>query len=278
MDCAGRRRKTHPNGHTRLTQTPVNKLSVVIITLNEEARLPRTLDAVAWCDEIVVVDSGSTDRTVEICARYPNCRVIEQSFQGYGPQKRIAVAEANHDWVLSLDADEVPDVELQKSLRAALAQDLNGFAGFYLCRGLVFMDRRFAHGRESRERHLRLFDRRRGNFNEAIIHERVEIDGATAELPGRLLHDSYRDFDDYFRKFNHYTGLSAARMHEAGRTVSIPGIVCRGPWAFFQYYLVYGNWRNGFPGLVWSMLGALYKTVRFLKLRELNQREGLRIQ
>lgn len=256
----------------------MNKLSVVIITLNEESRLPRTLDAVAWCDEIVVVDSGSTDRTVEICARYPNCRVIEQPFQGYGPQKRIAVAAADHDWVLNLDADEVPDAELQSSLRAVMAKDLSGIAGFNLCRSLVFMERQFAHGRESRERHLRLFDRRRGNFNEARIHERVAIDGATSELPGRLLHYSYRDLDDYFRKFNRYTSLSAARMYEAGRVVSIPGIVCRGPWTFIQYYLVYGNWLNGFPGLVWSMLGALYKTIRFLKLRELNQRKGQRVQ
>lgn len=256
----------------------MNKLSVVIITLNEELRLPRTLDAVAWCDEIVVVDSGSSDRTVEICSRYPNCRVIERPFQGYGLQKRIAVAEANHDWVLSLDADEVADAELQAALRAEMARDLSGIAGFYLRRSLVFMGRPFSHGRESRERHLRLFDRRLGNFNEASIHERVETDGDTSDLPGRLLHHSYRDLADYFDKFNRYTSLSATRMHEAGRTASIPGIVCRGPWAFLQYYLINGNWRNGFPGLVWSMFGALYKTVRFLKLRELNQRVGRRVQ
>ncbi|MGD8976276.1 MAG: glycosyltransferase family 2 protein [Gammaproteobacteria bacterium] len=248
----------------------MNKLSVVIITLNEEARLPNLLDAVAWADEILVVDSGSTDGTLELCARYPNCRVIEQPFQGYGPQKRFAVAEATHDWVLSLDADELPDRALQAALRAAREQDPGGVAGFYLRRSLVFMGRAFTHGRESRERHLRLFDRRRGNFSGDAIHERVRVDGPTSELAGRLWHDSYRDLGDYFAKFNRYTSLSAVRMHQDGRRIGIPGILFRGPWTFFQYYLFHGNWLNGFPGFVWSVFGALYKTVRFLKLRELN--------
>lgn len=248
----------------------MNKLSVVIITLNEEARLPRLLDAVAWADEILVVDSGSTDRTREVCGRYPNCRVIEQPFQGYGPQKRFAVTRASHDWVLSLDADEVPDQALQGAVRSALEQDPGGIAGFYLRRSLVFMGRAFTRGRESRERHLRLFDRRRGNFSEDAVHERVRLDGPTSELAGRLWHDSYRDLDDYFAKFNRYTSLSAIRMHRDGRHIGIAGILFRGPWAFFQSYLIHGNVLNGFQGLVWSVFAAFYKTVRFLKLRELN--------
>ena len=248
----------------------MNKLSVVIITLNEEDRLGKLLDAVAWADEILVVDSGSTDRTREVCGRYPNCTVLEQPFQGYGPQKRFAVARAAHDWVLSLDADEVPDRALQMALRSALEQGPDGIAGFYLRRSLVFMGRAFTRGRESRERHLRLFDRRRGNFSEDAIHERVRVDGPTSELAGRLWHDSYRDLDDYFQKFNRYTSLSAVRMHENGRRIGIAGILFRGPWTFFQHYLINGNFLNGFPGFVWSVFGAFYKTVRFLKLRELN--------
>ncbi len=247
----------------------MNKLSVVIITLNEEARLPGLLDAVAWADEILVVDSGSTDRTREICGRYPNCRFIEQPFQGYGPQKRFAVSQATHDWVLSLDADEVPDRTLQEAMRSALEQDPGGIAGFYLRRSLVFMGRPFTHGRESRERHLRMFDRRRGNFSRDALHERVRVDGQTSELAGRLWHDSYRDLDDYFDKFNRYTSLSAVSMHQHGRRIGIAGILVRGPWTFFQYYLIHGNFLNGFPGFVWSLFGAVYKTVRFLKLREL---------
>lgn len=251
-------------------QTPLNRLSVVVITLNEEARLPRLLEAVAWADEILVVDSGSTDRTVEICGRYPNCRVIHQSFLGYGPQKRFGVQAAANDWVLSLDADEVPDSALQIALREALDEDRGEISGFYLRRSLVFLGRAFSHGRESRERHLRLFDRRRGNFSGDAVHERVRIDGPTSELAGRLWHDSYRDLDDYFERFNRYTSLSAAEMHRSGRRAGIAGVLFRGPWAFFQSYLIHGNWLNGFPGLVWSVFGAFYKTVRFLKLRELN--------
>ena len=249
----------------------MHKISVVIIALNEEDRLPRTLDAVSWCDEILVVDSGSSDRTVEICRRYPNCRVIVHAFTGYGPQKRFAVSEARHDWILSLDADEVPDAELLSATRAALAGDVGDTAGFYLRRSLVFMDRVFQHGRESRERHLRLFDRRKGNFSDALVHERVRVDGPTAELAGRLLHLSYRNLEDYFQKSNRYTSLSAARMHADGRRVAPVALILAGPFRFLQSYLINGNWRNGIPGLVWSVLAAYYKTVRFLKLLELNR-------
>jgi len=250
----------------------LHKLSVVIITLNEEDRLPRTLEAVAWSDEILVVDSGSSDRTVDICSDYQNCRVIEHAFTGYGPQKRLAVGAARNDWILSLDADEIPDADLLSSTRAALAGDLNNTVGFYLRRSLVFMGRVFEHGRESRERHLRLFDRRKGNFSDQLVHERVQVDGPTGELAGRLLHYSYRDLDDYFDKFNRYSSLSAARMRADGRRAGPVNMLLAGPFRFVQSYLIHGNWRNGIPGLVWSILAAYYKTVRYLKLLELNRR------
>jgi len=254
------------------TKILLHKLSVVIITLNEEDRLPRTLEAVAWCDEILVVDSGSSDRTIDICSDYRNCRVIEHAFAGYGPQKRFAVGAARNDWILSLDADEVPDAELLSSLRQVLAGDLNSPGGFYLRRSLVFMGRVFEYGRESRERHLRLFDRRKANFTDALVHERVQADGSIGELAGRLLHYSYRDLDDYFQKFNRYSSLSAARMHAAGRRTGLVYMLLSGPFRFVQSYLIHGNWRNGIPGLVWSILAAYYKTVRYLKLLELNRR------
>jgi glycosyltransferase involved in cell wall biosynthesis len=246
----------------------VNRLSVVIITLNEEASLPRALDSVAWCDDIVVVDSGSTDRTVEVASSRPNCRVIHQAFLGYGPQKRVAVEAAAHDWVLSIDADEVLDERLQAALRAWRETDPGDRAAYMLTRQLHFMGRRFRHGKESRDRIVRLFDRRRASFSEAAVHERVVSDGPVGSLDGRLIHYSHRDLEEYFEKFNRYTSLMAHRMSAEGRSVSRAALVVRAPIVFLQYYLLRGNLLNGFPGFVWSLLAAYYKTVKYLKLYE----------
>lgn len=247
----------------------MNRLSVAIITLNEEASLPRTLDSVAWCDDVVVVDSGSRDRTVEIASARPNCRVIRQDFLGYGRQKRVAVEAAANDWVLSIDADEVLDARLQATLQEWSRQPPGDRTAYWLTRQLNFMGRTFRHGKESRDRIIRLFDRTRANFNEAPVHERVVTDGPTGRLDGRLIHYSYRDLDEYFDKFNRYTSLMAREKFDQGRSVSRAGLIARTPVVFLQYYLLRGNLLNGFPGFVWSLLAAHYKTVKYLKLYEL---------
>ena len=251
----------------------MNKLSVVIIVLNEEKNLPRTLDAISWADEILVVDSGSTDDSELICSRYPNCRVIKQAFLGYGPQKRFAVEQASHDWILSIDADEVPDREMQESIKGLMQEGPDDRAGYYLSRRLVFMGREFRYGKESGSRILRLFDRRKANYTTAAVHEKVEVAGPTGELPGTLVHYSYRDLADYFRRFNEYTSLMAKQMYDEGVTGSKIGIVLRPPWVFFQYYVLRRNFLNGFEGFAYALLTAHYKTVKYLKLYELRSRD-----
>lgn len=247
----------------------MEKLSVVIIALDEEQNLPRTLDAVSWADEILVVDSGSTDASRDVCERYQNCRFIVQPFLGYGPQKRFAVSQASHDWILSLDADEVPDANLQDAVRACMRAGHGDYRGYEIARRLVFMGRPFRYGNESGRRIVRLFDRRYGNFTEEAVHERVKLHGATGRLNGLLLHHSYRDFTDYFERFNRYTSLMAERMLRDGRRAGVVDILLRPVMGFVQYYLLRGNCMNGVPGFVYSFLSAYYKTVKYLKLYEL---------
>jgi glycosyltransferase involved in cell wall biosynthesis len=243
--------------------------SVVIITKNEAHDLPRCLDSLVGCDDVVVVDSGSTDGTREVCEGRPGVRFMHREFDGYGTQKRFAVAQALHDWVLNIDADEVLTPELASELAALAARDFAGASGYALPRSLVFMGRRFRHGRESAHYLLRLFDRRVGNFDEAKVHEKVIVPGPAGRLSGHLLHYSYRDLEEYFGKFNEYTSLSAVRIVEKGRRISAWQVVLRQPVTFLQFYFVQGNWLNGFPGFVWSWLGANYHTVKYLKAREL---------
>ena len=244
-------------------------VSAVLVGLNIEHGIDRYLDSVAWCDEIVVVDSGSTDGTLALCRDHPKVRLVEQAFLGYGPQKRFAVAQASHDWILSLDADEVVTPALAGEIQSLLAADAAPLAGATLTRRMVFLGRVFGHGRDARQRILRLFDRRQGAFTDDAVHEKVVVRGPTRELNGDLLHYSYRDLADYFDKFNRYTTLMAEKMNRQGRRVGVPGIVLRPPWAFFQYYFLRGNWLNGLPGFVYALLSAHYKTVKYVKLYEL---------
>ncbi len=252
----------------------VQRISVVMITLNEEANLIRALESVAWCDEIVILDSGSTDGTMEIASGFSNCRVFLHEFDGYGAQKRRAVDAAANDWVFSLDADEQLDGELQDALRRWSDSEVSDDAGYEVGRQLRFMGRTFRHGKESRQHVVRLFDRRRGNFDDSVVHEKVRVQGPVGSLGGSLVHESYRDLDDYFTKFNRYTTLMAGELRARGRKTSMAEIILRTPWAFLQYYLLRGNFMNGFAGFVWSLLAAHYKTVKYLKLYELNNRKG----
>ena len=247
--------------------------SVVIITKNEARDLPRCLDSLSGSDDVLVVDSGSTDATEAVSRARAHVRFLHRDFDGYGPQKRWAVAQARHDWVLSVDADEALTGELDAEISRLAADDFAGAAGYEIPRSLVFMGRRFRHGRESAHHVLRLFDRRRGNFDAAPVHEKVVVEGPVRRLEGSLLHYSYRDLDEYFEKFNAYTRLAAAKMRAGGRVPGAAAVVVKLKFTFLQSYFLHGNWRNGFPGFVWAWLGATYHAVKYLKARETRDAE-----
>ena len=245
------------------------RLSAVIITYNEEANIVRTLDSLSWCDEIVVVDSGSGDATVALCEAR-GCRVVYHPFSGFGRQKQFAVAQASNDWILSVDADEVITDELRKEIMRIFAGDQIGCAGYYLPRTLVFMGRVFRYGNENRHGFLRLFDRRAGGFTDEPVHEGVTISrGDTGRLHGTMLHYSYLNIEQYFAKFNRYTSLAAGQLHAQGRHANRVLIVLRFPITFMQTYFLKANFLNGFPGFVWSFLCGIYPVVKYLKLYEL---------
>jgi glycosyltransferase involved in cell wall biosynthesis len=244
------------------------RISAVLITYNEQANIVRTLESLTWCDEIVVIDSGSTDNTVELCEQR-GCRVMYHAFSGFGEQKRFAVHQAMHDWILSVDADEVITRELQDEIVGIFNRGEIDCAGFYLPRTLVFMGRVFRHGNENMHGFLRLFDRRCGGFTNVLVHEAVETQGKTRHLQGIMLHYSYLDIEQYFTKFNRYTSMAARQLHAKGRSTNRVLIVVRFPITFFQTYFLKANFLNGFPGFVWSLFCGIYPVVKYLKLYEL---------
>ncbi|MBK7212407.1 MAG: glycosyltransferase family 2 protein [Bacteroidales bacterium] len=246
----------------------MNKLSVTIIALNEEERIRVALESVRWADEIIVVDSGSTDNTLGICKEYPNCKTFVQPFLGYGMQKRLAVEKASNDWILSLDADEVVTEGLQKEIISVLSSENITTAGYLVPITLIFMQKVFKYGCEHKQRHLRFFNRNRGNFNTLKIHEGVILDGAIGKLRNEILHNSFIDIHEYFQKFNDYTTICRDESLKKGKHFSKTKNIIRFPFEFIKQYFIRLNFLNGYPGFVWSLFSALYIFVKHAKLYE----------
>jgi glycosyltransferase involved in cell wall biosynthesis len=251
----------------------MHKLSTVIITFNEETRLRQTLESVRWCNEIIVVDSCSTDKTLEICKEYDNCKVYVQPFLGYGAQKKFAVEKASFDWILSVDADEVVTDGLRDEIVNVLSLPNIPSAGFNIPITLIFMKKVFKFGCEHKQLHLRLFNKDKGNFNTLKLHESIIVDGIVAKLKNEILHSSYNDIHHYFQKFNLYANIFKDEALVKGKKASKLKTLARFPLEFFKQYILRLNFLNGYPGFVWSLFSAFYVFVKYTSLYEANLKD-----
>jgi glycosyltransferase involved in cell wall biosynthesis len=244
-------------------------LSVCIITYNEEENLHRCLASVAFADEIVVVDSQSTDRTVDI-ARQAGCRVIVQAFLGYVAQKNLAIHHATYPWVLCLDADEWLRVGAEEAIRAALATRAPDVAGYTLKRHTYYLGAWVNHGWRWPEYKLRLFDRQRGQWCGHALHEGVHVEGRVEHLDVEIGHRSYKDMAHHFSKLNTYTTSMAHDLHERGAArVGASTLMLRPLVRFCRMFLVRGGWKEGVRGLLIATIGAFYVFAKYAKLWEL---------
>ena len=248
----------------------MHKLSIVIITYNEEARIRKTLESIKWCDEIIIVDSGSLDKTVEICKEYSNCKVYHQSFLGYGPQKRFAIEKASYDWVLSIDADEVLTDNLSKEIVSILKTTKIEASGFNVPITMIFMNKVFKYGNENRTMHLRFFNKHTGNFSTQKLHEKLHVSGTVLNLKNEILHYSYTNIFHYFEKFNAYTEIYKNEALKKNKKVGFLKPVLRFPLEFVKLYFIKRNFLNGYPGFVWSVFSAFYVFVKYSKIYEAN--------
>ena len=243
------------------------KITITLITLNSEKTLKTVLEAVSWADEIVLVDSGSTDGTLEI-ARQFKAKIIYRVFDGYGSQKNFATEQASNDWILSLDDDEILTPELQQEIQN-LDLSATDYHGYKIPRSLIFLGKLLRFSGEYKRLTLRLFNRKYGNWNAEYVHESVEVNGKTATLKHQILHDSYRNLTDYFNKFNKYTSLGAKTLSEHKKTASTFKIISRFPATFLKIYLLKGSCLDGYAGFMWALLTAMTPVVKYAKLREL---------
>lgn len=248
----------------------MHKISVVIIAYNEESRIRHTLESAKWCDEIIVIDSCSTDRTVEICKEYNNCKVYIQSFLGFGPQKRFGVDKAANDWILAIDADEVVSEALKTEISNLLSSTTITKSGFYIPITMIFMNKVFNFGSENKQPHLRLFNKNNGNFNIRKLHEGVEIKGDVGKLKNEIMHCSYSNINHFFQKFNDYAEIYKIEALKNNKQVGKLKPILRFPLEFIKQYFIRLNFLNGFPGFVWSLFGAFYVFVKYSKIYEAN--------
>jgi glycosyltransferase involved in cell wall biosynthesis len=248
----------------------VPKLTVTVITRDEAANILAALDSVAWADELVVVDSGSTDETVAL-ARQRTDRVLVREWPGYSAQKNFAAEQASHDWILSLDADERVTPALADEIRALLNGQpaARGYAiprvSFYLGKWIRTTDWYPDH-------QLRLYDRRAASWA-GDVHEGVRVAGAVGRLRAELQHTPYRDISHHLQTIDRYTPLAARQLQERGRTVGMAGVAARPLGAFLRNYLARGGWRDGSVGFVVSILNSYYVFLKFAKLWELGRKE-----
>ena len=250
----------------------MSSLSVVVITKNEEANLGRCLESVRWAGELIVVDSGSTDQTVAIGERH-GARVIHIEWSGFGPAKREGVKAARGEWILSLDADEEVTPELRREIEEVIAGD-SGCTGYFVPRRTCFLGRWIHHCGWYPDRVLRLFRRESGDFDDAVVHERVVVNGSLGHLENDLLHYSYPDLERYFVKFNSYTTIAAEEAFRQGRRVHAVDILARPVANFIKQYFFKAGFLDGMEGLLISVLSSCHVMTKYAKLRHLWRTEG----
>lgn len=249
------------------------KLTATVITHNESSNIAGALQSVSWADEIVVVDSRSTDDTVAIAERH-GARVVVRDWPGYSAQKNHAAEIASHDWILSLDADERVTPALATEIQDLLKAGPRA-RGYRIPRVSHYLGRWIRSTDWYPDYQLRLYDRRAGRWNGRSVHESVALDGTPEKLRAELQHFPYRDISEHLATIDRYTTLAAAEWHARGRRTSALAALVSPRFAFLRNYILRGGFRDGEAGLLVSVLNSYYVFLKYAKLLEL-QKSGVR--
>jgi glycosyltransferase involved in cell wall biosynthesis len=254
-----------------LTPAPRAPLSAVLITRNAAAVLAPCLDSLAFADEIVVVDSASSDGTAELAAR-KGARVVQKEWLGFGRQKQFAVEQASHDWVLCVDADERVSPELAGSIQKALAAPASPV--YRMARRNRFLGKWLSHGEGYPDWMPRLFNRLNARWSDDMVYEKVLFALTPGTLEGDLLRDAHEDLAAYIARQNLYTTLAARQAHEAGRGASLAHLFLSPVVRFLKFYVLRLGFLDGLPGLVHISIGCMNSYMKHAKLIEMARAEN----
>jgi glycosyltransferase involved in cell wall biosynthesis len=243
----------------------VTHVTATVITFNEAANLEAALASLSFADEIIVVDSQSSDETVAIAGRFTD-KVFVRPWPGYVAQKNFAADQATHDWVFSLDADERVSESLAEEIADLQAGEI---AGYRVPRVTYHMGRWLRSTDWYPDYQLRLYDRTRARWTGRLVHESVQADHAVDYLNGEILHYAYRDLSHHLQSMDRYSTLAARQMFDDGRRAGWLDLALHPPAAFVRNFILRGGFRDGVPGLVVSAMNARYVGLKFAKLWEL---------
>jgi glycosyltransferase involved in cell wall biosynthesis len=252
----------------------VSGLTAIVTTLNEARQIERCLGRLAFADEVLVVDSFSTDDTVELARRH-GARVLQHEYVSPAAQKNWAIPQAAHEWVLIVDADELVTDELAAEIRETIGR-ADARTGYEIKRRNFFLGREIRRSGWQNDWVLRLFRRDRGRYLDRQIHEVLAVEGSTGRLAGRLAHHPYRSLDDYWRKLRRYADWNAIEARRRGARVSPTHMMVHPPLRFLKAYLVQGGIFDGAHGLVVSLLTAVYAAAKDARIWEMQQKAGMR--
>ena len=244
-------------------------LSATIITNNEARNIARAIRSLPCADEVIVIDSESTDDTASV-ARSLGAIVVTHPFAGFAAQKNFATSQARHDWILSLDADEELNTAAQQAVEQWKAS-APGANGYRFARRARYLGRWIGHSGWYPDYKLRLFDRRHGEWRGAYVHESVVVEGAVETLPGEILHYTCDSLEEHRERIEFYTDLAAREMFEQGKRVSALGRQLAPPWIFLETYLLRGGILDGREGFLIARMAALYVNRKFEKLQRLRR-------
>ncbi|HEY1899527.1 MAG TPA: glycosyltransferase family 2 protein [Steroidobacteraceae bacterium] len=245
-------------------------ISACIITLNEADRIERCLKALDFCDEIIVVDSHSTDNTRELAAAL-GARVLDRDWPGYRSQKQFATAAALHDWVLCIDADEIVTAQLRSEIVRLQAGGFAGARGYSVPRLTEYFGRFLRHGNAWPDRKIRLYHRATARWVGHEVHEKVAVEGPVKNLTAHLEHYAYRSLDDHLNRMDRYARLISEEMHRAGRSCRLPAVVVHPLWRFLRGMFVKGGVLDGWRGWVFHSIEAGYVHRKYLRLWTLSR-------
>jgi glycosyltransferase involved in cell wall biosynthesis len=251
---------------TETTQKDTS-VSAFIVCCNEERQIRRCLQSVSWCDEIVVVDSGSSDKTLAICQEFTT-KVFYRPWEGYVAQKAHALSLCSSEWVLNLDADEEVSPGLARELREITERDAGEYNGYYLNRVVFFLHRWWRKGGWYPEYRLRFCRRRKTTWGGEEPHEKASVVGQTTRCQGELFHYSFSDITDYVRRCNTLSSNAADTLVKRGKHLSLLNLITRPIARFLKFYFVKKGYREGVAGLIVALVEAQSVLLKYAKLWE----------
>jgi glycosyltransferase involved in cell wall biosynthesis len=243
------------------------KVSAAIITFNEDIIIEKTLSKLDWCNEIVIVDSGSTDKTIEICEKY-GCNIYYNKFEGFGQQKQFALNKCKNNWVLSIDADEILSDNLKTELINTFNTDKIKYNGFYLPFATHYLGKTLKFCGLKHEKHLRLINKKHAHFTTPKVHESIIVDGEISKMKNKIIHHTYRNLSHHLYKMNNYTDNAATEYLNNNKKISRFKAIIKFPVSFFIVYIIKGGIFDGYQGFMWSLFSAFYTSLKYAKLIE----------